>query len=147
MDTIQASKDLQKIVNICKDGVNGYGKAAEKTTNDTLKTVFLRLSQQRKKFVEEIKNEAGHLGIRIDAEGTVMGYFHRHWLVTKASFGSDTDREVINESIRGEKEAVEVYSKVFIKQNVPEYLYSRLKEQQNQIQVAITQLRNIVTEY
>lgn len=147
MKTIQTSADLQKIVDACKDSVEGYKMAAEKATNSTLKTLFLRLTQQRRRFIEEIKSEARRLGVKIDADGTVKGYFHRHWLATKATFGSDTNQQVIDESIRGEKEAVEIYSKVFINRNLPEYLYLRLKEQQSQIQVAITQLRNIVVDY
>ncbi len=147
MRNSEFSDDLQKIVDICRDGAEGYKIAAEHIQMDTLQTLFLRLSQQRKQYIEEIKNEALKLGLTLNDRGTVKGYFHRHWLATKATFSSDTNQEVIDESIRGEQEAVEVYSKVFINWNVPEYFYSLLKAQQNQIQVAITQLRHIVPEY
>jgi uncharacterized protein (TIGR02284 family) len=139
-------KDLDDILEINTDSVKGYETAAENIKRGDLQTLFLRLSQQRKAFIEEIKNEALRLGMELDNSGSVKGFFHRTWLATKATFSPETNEKVIEESIFGEKAAVEVYDKVVNDPNVPEFLRESLKEQQKLIKVAIQQLNGLKAE-
>lgn len=146
MDKNELKEALQKIIDICNDGVEGYETASKNITKDDLKTLFLRLSQQRKGFIEEIKVEALRLGTELDASGTTKGFFHRTWLATKSTFSSDTNEKVVEESITGEEAAVDVYSKVTSDPKLPDYLRELLQEQQRLIKVAVQQLHGIKAE-
>lgn len=139
-------KDLQEIVDICMDGSKGYEAAASNIEQKDFKTLFLRLSQQRKGFVEEIKNEALRMGIELDPSGTVKGFFHRTWLATKSTFSSDTNEKVLEESMYGENSAVDVYNKVLGDHEIPAFLKEKLEEQQRLVKVAIQQLNGLKKE-
>lgn len=146
MDKEKLTHDLQKITEICKDGVLGYGTAAENIKYDDLKTLFLRLSQQRKSFIEDIRNEALSLGIELNSSGSAKGFFHRTWLTTKAMFSNSTNEKVIEESMVGEKAALDVYDEALGDAAVPQYLKDILKEQQRLIKGAVQQLSSLKAE-
>ena len=146
MEQNKLKKDLQAILEICHDGVEGYETAANNIKKEDLTTLFLRFSQQRKGFIEELKNEALRLGLELDPPGTVKGFFHRNWLATKATFSSQTNETVIEESITGEKAAVETYQKVLKDNNLPGFLKEILEKQQSLIKGAILQLNGLKVE-
>lgn len=148
MDKKQLKKDLEEIIDICNDGIKGYETAAEKIEDkdESLKTLFLRLSQQRKGFVENIKTEANRVGIEFDDTGTIKGFFHRTWLTTKANFSSDKKVKVIDEAMTGEKKALDVYAGVIADTELPDYLRDTLKEQQLLVKIAIQQLSDLKAE-
>jgi len=146
MDQKRLKNDLQKIIEICKDGVKGYETAAENIRNDEMKTLFLRLSQQRKAFIEDLKNEALKLGIEPEESASVQGFFHRSWIATKAVFSNNSNEKVIEESMTGEKAALETYDEVLGAPEIPRYLKELLVEQQRLIKVAIQQLSGLKTE-
>ncbi|MFW6275411.1 MAG: ferritin-like domain-containing protein, partial [bacterium] len=138
MNKKKLKKDLEDIVNICNDGVNGYETAADKIKDkdESIKTLFLRLSQQRKGFIEKIKTEGIRLGVDFKETGTLKGFLHRSWLTVRANFSSDEKQKVIDEAMTGEKKALEVYTKVMADPEIPDYLREILEEQQRLIKVA-----------
>jgi uncharacterized protein (TIGR02284 family) len=146
MDKIKLKNDLQDIVDVCNDGVEGYETAAEEIGDESIRTLFLRLSQQRKGFIEEIKNEALKMGIELNSSGSTKGFFHRTWLAAKSALSSDSKDKVIEEAMVGEKRAVDAYYKVHASQEVPAYIQDILKEQEHLIKVAIHQLNGLFTE-
>lgn len=137
---------LQQILDICQDGNKGYEAAATNSEREDFKTLFLRLSQQRKLFVEEIKNEALHVGLELDTSGTVKGFFHRTWLATKSTFSSATNEKVIEESMYGEKAAIDVYDSVLAEPKMPAFIKEILEEQQRLIKGAVHQLSDLNKE-
>ncbi len=146
MEKSKLRSALQDIIDTCNDGVEGYETAADEIEDESIKTLFLRLAQQRKGFIEEIKNEALKLGIELESTGTAKGFFHRTWLATKSAFSSDSKEKVIEEAMDGEKRAVAIYSNVYANQEVPQYIEDILKEQEHLIKVAIHQLNGLLAE-
>ena len=148
MDKKKLKKDLEEIIDICNDGVNGYETAADKVEDkdESIKTLFLRLSQQRKGFIEKIKTEGIRLGLEFKETGTVKGFFHRTWLTARANFSSDEKEKVIEEAMTGEKKALEVYTKVMADPKIPDYLLETLEEQHGLIKVALQQLSDLKAE-
>lgn len=138
-------KHLENIVQICEDGRLGYHAAAERVDDEGLQTIFNRLSQQRKLFIEDLKNEARILGFELEEVGTVSGFFHRTWLSTKATFSFDNTETVIDSSITGEKEALEVYSEN-MPQDLPQNIKEKLDNQLSLIKGAVHQLSTFKKE-
>ncbi len=143
MEKEKLKKDIQEILDICKDSTIGYETASENIEYKDLKTLFLRLSQQRRLFIEELRDEALKLGIELNTTGTVKGFFHRNFLAVKAKFSSDSNEKVIEESMTGEKAALKTYGKVLGDPAIPKYLAEKLTGQQKLIKVAINQLSDI----
>lgn len=148
MNKKKLKKDLENIVDICNDGLNGYETAADKLENkdESIKTLFLRLSQQRRGFIEKIKTEGIRLGVDFKETGTLKGFFHRTWLKARANFSSNEKVKVIDEAMTGEKKALEVYTKVMADPEIPDYLREILEEQQRLIKVALQQLSGLKAE-
>lgn len=135
----QVQEYIQRILDIAQDGAEGYRKLASKMNDSDLATIFNRLSQQRKMFVEEIKYECLVLGEEMKTDGSTAGYFHRMLMDIKAPFSDD--EELINMAVRGEQEAVLVYEKC-ITLELPKYLREKLVNQLNLIKGAINQLQH-----
>ncbi|MFW5755882.1 MAG: PA2169 family four-helix-bundle protein [Tangfeifania sp.] len=148
MNKKKLKKDLENIVDICNDGLNGYETAAGKLEDkdESIKTLFLRLSQQRRGFIEKIKTEGIRLGVDFKETGTLKGFFHRTWLKARANFSSNEKVKVIDEAMTGEKKALEVYTKVMADPEIPDYLREILEEQQRLIKVALQQLSGLKAE-
>ena len=141
-EEIKAS--LAQVIEINSDSFKGYEKAAESLKTTEHQTLFNRLAQQRKLFIEQIKGDARDNGITIENKGSVAGFFHRNWLATKAAFSFDKVESVIESSIEGEKAAVETYAEVLKDDNLPSYVKTRLNEQMRLINVAKEQLRGLL---
>ena len=146
MNKKKIERALQDVIDTCYDGVEGYETAADEIEEESIKTLFLRLAQQRKGFIEEIKNEALKLGIELNDSATSKGFFHRTWIAAKSAFSPDSKGKIIEEAMDGEKRAVDVYTKVHANPEVPQYLHETLKEQEHLIKVAIHQLNGLFSE-
>ncbi|UII24115.1 ferritin-like domain-containing protein [Fulvivirga ligni] len=136
---------IQNVINICHDGAKGYERAAEEINNEEFKTIFNRLAQQRKLFIEELKNDVRDQGITLEDSGTVKGYFHRNWLDIKSTFSKKEDHQIIEEAKYGEQEAVKVYDEA-LNADVPEYIKEKLKQQRHLIAGSIDQLTEFERE-
>lgn len=138
-------KAIQDVLDICHDGYKGYERAAEDVENEEFRTIFHRLAQQRKLFIEELKNDMRDRGAELEDSGTVKGYFHRNWLDLKSTFSDKEDATVIDEARTGEKEALDVYDKA-LNSDVPQYIKDRLQKQRRLIAGAIVQLNEFERE-
>jgi uncharacterized protein (TIGR02284 family) len=143
MNKEKIRKEIQDIVDICKDGATRYETASKNIEYEDLKTLFLRLSQQRRLFISVLRNEALRLGIDLNTSGTLKGFFQRNWLTTKAVFSQDTNENVIEESVASEKAALETYDRVLGDAALPEYLYDTLLEQRKLIKIVVSQLSEL----
>ncbi len=134
---------LTEIVNINTDSYKGYEVAAKNLNDTDLQTMFNRLAQQRKLFIEEIKQDLRDYGVSVEPTSSYTGFFHRTWLSTKALFSFDTVEAVIDTSITGEEKVVEVYAKALKEEAIPLNLKEKLNNQLDLVKGAINQLREI----
>jgi len=137
--------NLSNIIDICKDGALGYDTAADNLKDTVYHTIFHRMAQQRKLFIEEVKEEANKLGVELETNGTTKGFFHRTWLSTKATFSPETIESVIDSAMRGEKEAVKVYEEN-INETIPAFLKEKLVGQLDLVKGAMNQLKGLELE-
>lgn len=138
--------NLNHVVDICRDGAEGYNRAAERIDNSEISTIFRRLSQQRKLFAEELKNDARDLGVEINDMGTFKGFFHRNWLDLKSKVTNDDINTIVKTAKTGEHKAVDTYDEAINDEQMPDYIKDKLKEQRQFIQGAIGQLEAFKVE-
>ena len=109
-DTIST---LNKLIETCKDGQEGFRLAAEAITDDEdLKGFLFSCSLQRSKFAGELQNELINLGEPEPAESTTLkATLHRGWINLKTAITGKDSHSILAECERGEDSAVSDYKK------------------------------------
>ena len=109
-DTIST---LNKLIETCKNGQEGFRLAAESITDDEdLKGFLFSCSLQRSKFAGELQNEVIGLGEPDPSDaGTVKATLHRGWINLKSVLTTQNNHSILAECERGEDSAVSDYRK------------------------------------
>ena len=85
MDRNDVVEILNKLIETCKDGEEGFRACAENVRNAELKVLFMERSQHCAKSAEELQSEVRHLGGDPETHGSVLGALHRRWLNVKTA--------------------------------------------------------------
>lgn len=126
--------EIEEILEKNEDARKGYKKASENTNNSALSSYFSKKAQDRKKFNTKLKGELKTVYADFDADGSFTGSIHRAWMDVKSLFSADDDESMLEESIRGDKAAIEEYDDVIEYKNLPAGLRNLLVSQRNNIQ-------------
>lgn len=130
--TEQVSSQLNRLLDKNYDAQKGYLTASENASSSVLTSLFETKSNERKKFGEELKSEIKTFGGNPNQSGSIQGTAHRAWMNTKAFFSSNNDESMLEESIRGEKAAVEEYNEILnSKGHLPKSTTDILKSQRD----------------
>lgn len=99
---------LNGLIEICRDGQNGYKEAADNIENGQIKHFCLEQSTERARFVGELQQEVRSLGGDPENAGSATAAMHRAWIDLKSTFGGG-DGAIIAAAETGEDSAVEQY--------------------------------------
>ncbi len=114
-DTISV---LEKLIETCRDGQNGYRDAAEHIKNPDIRNWFNQQSLERGQFAGDLEAQAQQLGKHDpDREGSLSGAIHRKWFELKEKV-SHSDESVLAEVERGEDNAKHNYEDA-LKKDLP----------------------------
>ncbi len=108
-NTTDTTTTLNTLIEICKDGQDGFRDAAEKVKNPELKTLFSEYSLQRSRFAGELQAVVTNLGEEPEKKSSVASAVHRGWMDLKSAFTKGGDHPILVECERGEDYAVEAY--------------------------------------
>lgn len=104
-------KTLNDLIEVLKDGEQGFKTAASDVKVPDLNLVFTRYAVQRAEFASELQARVLALGADADTSGSVAGSIHRGWINLKAALSSNEPHAVLAEAERGEDAAVAAYRK------------------------------------
>jgi uncharacterized protein (TIGR02284 family) len=138
-DYISALNDL---IETCKDGEEGYRKAAEGVKRSDLKSLFNEYSRQRSQFASELQMEVSRIGGDPEKSGSVSGAVHRGWIDLKSAVTGKDDHAILEEAERGEDTAVKNYQDALGKE-LPSDLRSIVAKQFSQIQQCHSRVRSL----
>ncbi len=104
---------LNKLIEACKDGQEGFRMAAEAITDDEdLKSFLFSCSLQRSKFAGELQNELIGLGESSPTDtSSTTAALHRGWINLKTAITGNDSYAILAECERGEDSAVAAYRK------------------------------------
>ena len=128
MDNDKVISTLNDLIEICRDGQNGFKEAAENVKNPDLKSFFNECSTERAQFVSDIQLEVRRLGGDPQKTGSTAGALHRVWMDIKGTFTGKDDHSILSECERGEDSAVEAYREA-IKLSLPLTIQQLLERQ------------------
>lgn len=115
-DTVSVINDL---IEISKDGEEGFLKAAEDIQNQKIKEYLMRKSAEVKRCVYELQGLVRELGGKPTDSTSVAGYLHRRWMDLKTAIVNNDYQAVLNELERGEDVALGAYRKASTKDLPP----------------------------
>jgi uncharacterized protein (TIGR02284 family) len=98
---------LRTLIEVCKDGEDGYKEAARRAVRRDLRRYFEEQSSTRASFAVELRDQLSLLG-KIQLRGSLAAAVHRGWLDLLAKFGGG-DAGVLTAVLEGERQAIADY--------------------------------------
>lgn len=134
-------EELNDILAKNYDALQGYRKAAERTKDNYLMGYFNNRAIERQEFIDELRTEVRSLGGEPTDDGTFQGSAHRVWINFKSALSFDDDEAILEECIRGEKNAIEEYDDLLEETHVPHSTRSLLHRQKTKIQEVLREIK------
>lgn len=139
---------LNDLIETCKDGEQGYSRAAKDAKDPELARVFSQYATQRSQYIRELQQAVRSLGGDPDKHGSVSGSLHRGWINLKSALSRNEPHAVLAECERGEDAAVANYRNALTEAELDTTTRAILQRQSAGVQEAhdrIRQLRDSVT--
>jgi uncharacterized protein (TIGR02284 family) len=149
MDKSKLIDDLNLLLTRNNDAVVGYKNATEDVQDDDLRMFFHKQAGHRRDFGDRIKMEIEKMGGEAVKGTSLTADFHRVWMDLKAFLGSNNEKAVLSEAMRGEKKALDNYNEVLEDEVISEHpeLKTFIEEQRNAVLEAIAKLRQFENMY
>lgn len=101
---------LEDLIEITRDGAEGFSLAAEHATHPELKDFFRSLGNARAEMVRDLQDLERFQGQeKVDTSGSVTGSLHRAWINIRTAVTQRNDQAILEEAERGEDAALEAY--------------------------------------
>ena len=133
---------LGDLVEVCRNGEQGFREAATVVREPHLATIFGEFSEQREQFAAQLRYEISKLGRKPHNHGTLAGTLHRRWIELRSVVSSDHDRAVVAECRRGDEQALRAY-RVALREDLPDDVRHLIESQEAQIRVAYERLKGL----
>ena len=108
------AKITKDLVQTCKDGHEGFAKAADKLAEsgeNDLAQQFRTFATEREQFAQELEGLGAQYGDDVDTSSSVAGALHRGWMTVKDAFSGSDAHGVLDAAEQGEDHAKSEYSK------------------------------------
>lgn len=103
---------LKDLAQVCLDSQEGYAKAAEAVRDQSLKSMFLVLSDKREKFAKEIQILQENIAEDATESGSISAKVHQGWINLKQLLPGIDDQSILAECERGDEHALSAYEDI-----------------------------------
>jgi uncharacterized protein (TIGR02284 family) len=136
--TVNALEDL---IEVARDGQNGYRDGAEHVKDPHLHKFLDSVSLARAKFAGDLESYAVRLGkADVDRDGSVKGAIHRGWTDLKANLGGGDD-SILSSMETGDSYAKERYEKYINDNKLPDDILETIRIQAQTIVGTLDRVR------
>lgn len=125
------------------DAQKGFDQASDHTDSNGLKTYFKTRAEERAGFVTALKSELNKYGEKFSDSGSAAAGIHRGWMDFKSVFSSDDDESMLEECIRGEKNALKEYDEALKPGELPASTADLLRTQREKIQSGLNKIKSM----
>src|SRR5262245_24778186 len=125
----KAVKVLNDLLEISKDGEEGFERAAAEVEDASVKTTLVQCAASCRSGAQQLATEVRRLGGDPDKRGTVAGAMHRGWVAAKGAVTGHDTKAVLNECERGEDYAKGRYKKALEVDELPSDVRSLIQHQ------------------
>ncbi|MGB8769680.1 MAG: PA2169 family four-helix-bundle protein [Candidatus Korobacteraceae bacterium] len=132
---------LQELIQISRDGQNGYRGGAEHAKDPQLRRFLDSVSLARAKFAGDLESHAVRLGkTDVDRSGSALGAIHRGWTDLKANLGGGDDT-ILSSMETGDSYAKERYDKYIKSAKLPDDILGTIRNQAQTIVGTLDRVR------
>jgi uncharacterized protein (TIGR02284 family) len=132
---------LEKLIEVTRDGQQGYREAAEHVKDHELKKLLSEVSLERAKFAGDLENEAVRWGNPdVERSGSTLGAIHRGWTGLKASLGGGDDA-ILASMETGDSYAQKQYDEVIRDGHLPDDILGVVRNQAQAIVGTLDRIR------
>ncbi len=140
-DQKQIADVLQELIQICRDGQEGYRNGAEHAKDPELRRLLNEVSLERAKFAGALENEAVRYGkADVDRSGTALGAIHRGWTDLKTNLGGG-DNAILSSMETGDDYARKHYDEAIRERKMPDDIVGILRNQAQAIVGTLDRIR------
>jgi len=100
---------LNDLIEVSRDGEEGFRKAADDAKNPELKTLFSSRATEIGAAVRELQTQVTALGGKAEESGSVAGALHRGWVSLRTAVSDRSDLAILEETEKGEDVAKKKY--------------------------------------
>ena len=133
---------LNHLVEVCRNGENGFRRAALAAQDAHLRAILAEYASQREQFAAQLRYQVSRMGARPQDNGSLAGAVHRRWMDLLSAVSSDAERALIRECERGERFALASY-KLALTNGLEGEVATLVREQQAQIELAYRHLQQL----
>jgi len=126
---------LNRLIETCKDGEEGYRTAANCVNNSDLKILFTTYAEQRAQFAAELQAEVSRLGANPEQSGSLVGALHRGWTNLRSIVVGADQAAITAECERGEDAALKTYDEA-LGQSLPADVHAIVNRQRASLKEA-----------
>lgn len=119
---------LNNLIEISKDGEEGFRTAAENVTDQGLKSTLLGRAEGCKKAVLELQQHITESNNDPEQTGSVLGAMHRGWVNIKSMLTGHDEHAILVECEHGEEVAKNTYADA-LKLDLPDDIRSMIQHQ------------------
>jgi uncharacterized protein (TIGR02284 family) len=109
---------LNDLIEICRDGEQGFRTAATGIGDPRLRRLFESYAEQRASFARELQAEVARRGDEPARSGDAAGALHRGWMKIREAVSGNDEAAILAECERGEAAAVRAY-RTAVDQRIP----------------------------
>jgi len=136
--------EVNKLIEINNDRIEGYERAVKETNDESLKSRFTNYALQSRKFKSELTGFVTANGGKPTEGTTTSGKFFRAWMDFKSAIALKDKKTIVGSCEFGEDAALDVYNEVSDKTTVfPENIRTKITEQKNELQKAHDSIREL----
>lgn len=133
---------LEKLIDTCRDGENGYRDAAEHISDSALRSYFQEQSLERARYAADLALAIERLGKWEQThQGTLRGNIERTWFDVKRMVGGG-DQAILQAVEAGEDRAKSAYEDA-LKQPLPADVSGLIRSQAQAVFAAHDHARNL----
>lgn len=130
-------KALERLIEVARDGQNGYRDGADHAKDPQLRSFLAQISLERAKFAGDLENEAVRLGQSdVDRSGSALGALHRGWTDLKTNLGGGDDA-ILSSMETGDTYARKIYEKYTNDNRIPDEILGIIRNQAQALMGAI----------
>jgi uncharacterized protein (TIGR02284 family) len=131
---------LLTLLQVGRDGEQGYRRAAVDAERPAHRTLFTRLAEDRARFGRQLRAELKSLGVAAQFKGTVFGALHRGWIETTSRLAHGKTGVIFRECERGEELALRAY-RAALRTDLPAALRGSIELQYAELERAVSEIR------
>ena len=117
----------------CDKQLNQLYKLTDDVKEKELSAMLLEFSDQRGNYVETLRGLIDSLGGETEFNVSIAGIVKRRWMDVKIGVQGSNSVSILNECVKSEKEAIEVY-KTHLGQDLPANIRGIVEEQYKTVQ-------------